>query len=36
MVENNNELDFELVDSLDGEEETNQDTNEQDDSSDDI
>jgi len=32
----NNELDFELVGTLDGEEFEDQDTNEQDDSSDDI
>jgi hypothetical protein len=32
----NNELDFELVDTLDGEDFEDQDTNEQDDSSDDI
>jgi hypothetical protein len=36
MAENNNELDFELVDTLDGEDFEDQDTNEQDDSSDDI
>ena len=36
MAENNNELDFDLVETLDGEDETNQDTNEFDDNSDDI